>query len=323
MKEVSFIHQNSAKWKKFEESFSSMKNDPDFLIENYSQLIDDLSFSSTFYPGSTTTKYLNSLLVKCNSGFHDYRAFGFRKIKSFWTRRQPAVIFKHRRLIFLAAVITAAGILIGAVSAANDDTFLRLILGERYLKMTVENIQNNDPMKVYRSMSQMDMFLAITANNIRVAFTAFVFGIFLSFGTGYILLQNGVMLGAFHFLFYRHDLLLESFLTVWMHGSLEIPAIIVSGAAGLVIGNSFLFPGTFSRLDSLKSGAREGIDLIIGIIPVFLIAAFLEGFVTSQVHVHVWRKVLIITVNFLLIIWLYILKPGIYTRRKKNEISQN
>jgi uncharacterized membrane protein SpoIIM required for sporulation len=96
------------------------------------------------------------------------------------------------------------------------------------------------------------------------------------------LFTNGVMLGAFHFLFFQHDLLTRSLLVVYIHGALEIPAIIVAGAAGLVMGNSLLFPGTYPRLESLRRGARHGVKLAVGLVPVFLAAGLLEGFVTRH-----------------------------------------
>ena len=88
-------------------------------------------------------------------------------------------------------------------------------------------------MAVYKSMNETEMFLGITLNNIKVSFIAFVMGIFTAFGTGYILLRNGVMLGTFHAFFASHGLLTESLATIWIHGTFEIFSIIVAGAAGI------------------------------------------------------------------------------------------
>ena len=112
-------------------------------------------------------------------------------------------------------------------------------------------------MAVYNGSPEASMFLGITINNIKVSFLCFAAGILTSFGTGLILLQNGIMLGSFQMFFYQHDLLWESALAVWLHGTLEIWAIIVAGAAGLALGNSWLFPGTYSRLESFRRGAKR------------------------------------------------------------------
>ena len=98
-------------------------------------------------------------------------------------------------------------------------------------------------MGVYGSLGEWEMFLFITFNNIKVAFIAFAFGIFFSAGTLWVLFSNGIMLGAFQYFFYERGLLLHSALSVWAHGTFEITSIIIAGAAGLVMGNSFCFRG--------------------------------------------------------------------------------
>ncbi|NJX17412.1 stage II sporulation protein M, partial [Tamlana crocina] len=101
-------------------------------------------------------------------------------------------------MIFVAA---------GSFSAASDGAFVRSILGDAYINMTLENIANDDPMAVYKKMGEMEMFLGITINNVRVALMAFVFGIFAGLGTLYIVMQNAIMLGSFQYFFYEQGLL--------------------------------------------------------------------------------------------------------------------
>ena len=122
-----------------------------------------------------------------------------------------------------------ASALIGVLSAANDPDFVRLILGNGYVDMTLDNIANGEPMAVYNGSSEVPMFLGITLNNVMVSFNCFAMGLLTSFGTGYMLLSNGIMVGAFQTFFYQHDLLWESSLAIWLHGTLEIWAIIVAG----------------------------------------------------------------------------------------------
>lgn len=318
MREVTFIQENSQKWREFEKSYKKNR-DTEFLLKNYSELVDDLAYASTYYPDSPTTLYLNQLLIKCNSKIQNYKSHEKSSIKDFFLNVQPGIVSKHYKKFLLALIVTVIGIVIGAVSAANDDTFLKLIFGERYLKMTLENIKNNDPMRVYKDMAQFQMFAAITLNNIRVAFFAFTLGIFFSYGTAVVLLQNGIMLGAFHYLFYKHGLLGQSLLTVWIHGSLEIPAIIISGAAGIIIGNSFLFPGTYSRIVSLRRGAMSGINIILGVIPLFIVAGFYEGFVTRHTEMPLPVNLFIIFLSLLFIFVYYVIYP-IFKKGKENEI---
>jgi uncharacterized membrane protein SpoIIM required for sporulation len=117
------------------------------------------------------------------------------------------------------------------------------------------------------------------------------------------------MLGAFQYFFYQKGLLLTSFLTIWIHGTLEISAIIIAGAGGLVMGNSILFPGTYPRLTSFKNGAKKGIKVIVGLIPVFIVAGFLESFITRLTEMHWIIKVLIISSSAAFIIYYFIIYP--------------
>jgi uncharacterized membrane protein SpoIIM required for sporulation len=199
--------------------------------------------------------------------------------------------------------------LIGVVSSAGDSGFVRLILGDSYVNMTLENIDKGDPMAVYKQMNGVDMFLGITFNNIRVSFFAFMMGLLISFGTAWILLSNGIMLGAFQYFFHLHGLLIESVLVIWIHGTLEISSIIIAGAAGITLGNSILFPGTYSRRQSFMIGSREGLKMIICLIPIFTAAGFLESFVTRHTGMPVILSLIIILGSLSFVIWYFVIYP--------------
>lgn len=159
-------------------------------------------------------------------------------------------------------------------------------------------------MGVYSNSGATGMFFRITINNIKVAFLCFAAGVVATLGTGYLLFQNGVMLGAFQYFFVQHNVFKESLLGVWMHGTIEIFSIIVAGAAGLVMGNALIFPGTFKRKDSFKKGALEGVKITFGLIPFFIIAGFIESYLTrhSQItdlsHTVILSSIIIITIYF-------------------------
>ena len=134
----------------------------------------------------------------------------------------------------------------------------------------------------YRQMHKGIMTSSITTNNIQVAFLAFAGGIAFGLGTVYILLLNGMMLGAFCGHFANHGLgyTVASFLTP--HGALEIFAILVAGAAGLRMGMALAIPGHRTRGASLRSGAIEAVLLVLGTIPMFIVAGMIESFVTPS-----------------------------------------
>lgn len=113
----------------------------------------------------------------------------------------PRTMHDARRELLTSFLIFVASALIGVLSAANDPDFVRLILGNGYVDMTLDNIANGEPMAVYNGSSEVPMFLGITLNNVMVSFNCFAMGLLTSFGTGYMLLSNGIMVGAFQTFF--------------------------------------------------------------------------------------------------------------------------
>jgi uncharacterized membrane protein SpoIIM required for sporulation len=310
MKEVVFIKRNIERWNNFEKLIDNKNEEnPDVLASMFIQLTDDLAYSRTFYAQSDTSRYLNHLAAKTHLKIYKNKKEDRGLIKKFWKFDFPLLMYKYKKFVGISISVFLIAVLIGAYSAANDINFVRLILGDEYVDMTLQNIEKGDPLAVYKSAIQTDMFIGITFNNIGVSFRAFIFGIFLSLGTLSVLVFNGIMLGSFQYFFYHYGLLKESVLTIWIHGTLEIFAIIVSGAAGMILGSSFLFPKSYSRSRSFKRGAKDGIQIVIGLMPIFIVAAFLEGFITRYTHAPDFIRFGIILSSLAFIIWYFFLYP--------------
>lgn len=321
MREAAFVRQNEKKWEALEQSIVSKKAmlKPDELADYFVQLTDDLGYAKTHYPKSNTTVYLNNLTAKVHQAIYRNKKEDKGRLFRFWQQELPQIMYESRKQLLYSFLIFLTACLIGAVSAAHDESFVRLILGDAYVNMTLENIDKGDPMAVYKNMGRGDMFFAITVNNIKVSFMAFSLGILLSLGTGFVLLQNGIMLGAFQFFFYQQGFLLPSFLTIWIHGTIEIASIIIAGAAGLVIGNSILFPGTYPRMHSFLQGARKGLKIVIGLVPLFIMAGFLESFVTRLTDWHWALRLGIILASAYFILYYFIIYPHNLQRHDKRE----
>ena len=322
MREVAFLKKNADKWKQVETFLIAKdKADPDKLADLFIELTDDLSYSRTLYPGSKTTQYLNSLAAKIHQSIYKSKKERKERFIHFWKYEAPLIFYKRKKEILISFTIFIMAMLIGIVSSAGDSGFVRLIMGDSYVNMTLENIDKGDPMAVYKQMNGIDMFLGITFNNIRVSFIAFMFGLLISFGTVWILLSNGIMLGAFQYFFHIHGLLLESVLVIWIHGTLEISSIIIAGAAGITLGNSILFPGTYSRRQSFMIGAKDGMKMIVSLIPIFITAGFLEAFVTRQTGMPDYLSLMIILGSLVFVIWYFLVYPAILYKKieVKNE----
>ena len=283
--------------------------DPDEVATEFTKIVDDLSYAKTFYPHSKVTRYLNAQAAKIYMGIYQNRKEDRNRITEFWKYEVPLTVRKHHTVLFGVACIFIVFFAVGYYSAKHDETFLREMLGDGYVNMTEENISKGKPFGVYGEGNELLMWLGIMINNILVAFKYFAEGIFLCFPTITSLINEGVRLGAFEQMFFAKGLGLQSVLTVFIHGTLEISAIVIAGASGVILGKGWMFPGTGKRLESFKQGAKDSVKILVSLVPVFIVAAFFEGFVTRYYTMPQWLSALILLSSASFIVWYYIIYP--------------
>jgi len=322
MREAQFKNQNTSKWLEFEKEISKdVKTNPDKLADLFVQLTDDLSYARSNYPDSQTTLFLNNLTAKVHQSIYRNKKESKSRFLTFWSIELPSLFYSCHKQLLYSFIIFSLSLIIGVVSSANEEDFPRLILGDSYVNMTIDNIKKGDPMGVYKDNGEMEMFYFIPLHNIQVMGMSFIAGV-LSM-TWYFLFQNGVMVGTFQYFFYKYGLLGTSALSIWIHGTLEISCLILGGCAGLVMGNSILFPGTYSRMESFKSGAKKGLKIAIGITPLLVVAGFLESFVTRHTEMPTFFKLSIIILSAIFIIWYFIIYPIQLNRNNAIEAGAN
>jgi len=310
MRESAFIQRNKPRWEEFEKIMKDQRQaPPDKLAELFIQVTDDLSFARTQYPTSRTTQYLNALASKIHGEIYKNKKEDKNRFVTFWKYEVPETMYGARKPLLYAFLIFIIAAAIGAISVLNDQTFVRLIMGDGYVNMTLENIKNGNPTNVYSSQNELQMFFMITWNNVLVSFKVFVYGLFASLGTGLFLFYNGLMVGTFVMFFYQESQLSQAFPVIMLHGTIELSSIVIAAAAGFTMGNSILFPGTYSRLDSFKMGALKGLKIVMGLVPFFILAGFIESFITRYAFMHWSFKTAIIGVSAILIIWYFVIYP--------------
>jgi uncharacterized membrane protein SpoIIM required for sporulation len=324
MKETKFIDQNKEKWKAFEEILESVEDkevEPETLNRLFVEITDDLSYSRTFYPNRSVRVYLNNLAQQVFFRINKSRKAGWGTIRHFWQRELPLLAWQARRELLLSFLLFALSMAIGIFSSAMDSDFSRIILGDSYVEMTLENIEKGDPMAVYKEEGALGMSLGITGNNLFVAILTFLMGLLLGIGTVGILIRNGVMVGSFQYFFLERGLFQDSFLTIWMHGALEISAIVIAGAAGLTLGKGLVFPGTYTRLQAFQVSARRGMKLMLGIAPLIIVAGFIEGFFTRYTEVPDLLRLLFILFCFSFVLLYFVIYPY-RLARKEGEYAE-
>lgn len=311
MREGQFIRQNKERW----DSYLFETEDPDELAKRFVYLVDDLGYAKTHYPNSNTIKYINSIAANIYMSIYKNKKERTNKLKHFATVELPLIMYRNRRTLLFTFLFFLVFMLIGIFSSWKDQSFVRGVLGDDYVDMTLTNIADGDPFKVYKEQDPFTMFLQITFNNISVTFKIFLFGVFFSIGALYMLFRNALMLGVFEQMFFAHDLGFKSILVVFIHGTLEISGLILAATAGVIMGNSILFPGTFTRTQSFVRGAKHGIKIIIGLIPVFITAGFFESYITRHTGMPVALSLSILIGSLAFIIGYFIIYPAIVAKK--------
>lgn len=314
MREAQFLKQNADKWKQYETELNT-EIPADTTANRFVELTDDLAYARTFYPKSNTEKYLNGLAARFHQKIYRNKKEKKGRIFWFWQYELPFLFKQYHKEFLYAFLFFVLFCLMGALSAKYDENFIRLIIGDEYVNMTNDNIEKGDPFGVYKQSDELSMFLYIARNNIMVSFVTYVFGIFFSVGTVWQLFNNGLMMGSFQYYFISKGLGAKFITVVFIHGTLELWSIIVAGAAGLILGNSFLFPGTYKRSESLVRGGKDGLKIVIGLMPMFLVAAFFEGFVTRHTEMPLAASLFILLGSLTFIIWYFIIYPVKLHRR--------
>jgi uncharacterized membrane protein SpoIIM required for sporulation len=290
----------------------------DEMAGEFTQLVDDLGYSKTFYPTSKTTTFLNTESSKRYLSIYKNRREEQNRFVHFFKTELPLTIAKHHKVLLVCFAIFMLFFVVGFYSTIKDESIVRDILGDDYVRMTEKNIADGNPFGVYQKDNPFLMWLGIMINNISVSFRYFMEGLLFPFFTIPELVRDGMMVGAFDAFFYAKGLGNMFILTVMLHGTLELSSIVIAATAGVVLGKSWLFPGTLTRLDAFKQGAKDGVKIIIGIVPVLMIAAFFEGFVTRHYKMPIWISITILVVSATFIIGYFV----IYPLKLKKKYSQ-
>jgi uncharacterized membrane protein SpoIIM required for sporulation len=326
MQETEFIAQNKEKWNEFEEVLKSKDKDPDRLTSLFVEMTDDLSYAQTNYPNRSVKVYLNGVSQKIHTAIYKNKRDRKSNRKGFWSVELPAALWAARKPLLYAFVLFTLGISIGVFSDMYYPEFARIVLSDGYVEMTEQFIKDGDPMQVYKDRDQLEMFFMIAINNIQISLGAFVLGILWGVGTAYVLLSNGIMFGAFMHFFFKRDLGTESVLTVMQHGTLELSMIVISGAAGFMIAKGILFPGTYTRLESMVMQARHAIKVMIPVFILLLYAAFIESFLTRYTELPNALRAFSIFLSAAIVLGYFVWYPyhqnkkGVFNKIKEEEI---
>lgn len=322
MREPAFVRRHQTQWQEFEKDLAKGGDvDPDRLASLFVDITDDLAYAAAQYPDSTTHRYLNQLAARVHGMLYKNRRDKASRLLLFWSRDVPEAFLDARGAILFSAAVFLLALLLGIGLGLSDEGIIRGILGNAYVDMSIQNIRAGDPMGVYKQSDGYMMFLSIATNNLFVTMRIVVVGLLVVVGPLYMLVTNGVMIGAFHALFFSHGEVGRFFLGVYVHGSIELSCVVVAAGAGFRIGNAILLPRTFTRMESFKRGVSTAMKIAIGLVPLIIVAAVFESFVTRLTDMPLPLNVLIVVGTLAFMAWYVLVLPRTLLR-KDSDVRQ-
>jgi uncharacterized membrane protein SpoIIM required for sporulation len=276
----------------------------------YRSISADLARAKTNRVGATTIDSLQKLTSRSyNQIYQGSRRQEWEAIKEFYWWGFPAVVRETLSYTAVATGLFLVGALVAWWYAWQDPVFMSLIVPEGLIyqvrdkgELWMGSILGVEPMASSYIM----------LNNISVCFRAIGGGITAGLFTVFLLVYNGLLIGAIATLVGQNNLAYPFWAFVLPHGSLELPAIFLSGGAGLAIAKGLLFPANYRRSDALKKAGLQAAKLVFGMIPMLIIAGTIEGFISPNPNISEPLRYCLGILLFTLLV--------LYCSRKKAEV---
>ena len=242
----------------------------------YRQTAADLAVAREHRADAELAAYLNQLLGRAHNLVYSAAPRKPRSIFTFYTHTFPQIFRSTWRYTATATGIFLLGALLGFTVCQADPGFERYLLGGPMIDTIDRREMWTHSIVAVKPLASS----AIMTNNLGVAFTAFALGITAAIGTAWIMFFNGVLISVVASACHRADMGIALWSFVAPHGSLELPAIFIAGGAGLLLGRGLVAPGTLTRGEALRLHAGTAVRLLLGVIPLLIVAGVIEGFVS-------------------------------------------
>jgi uncharacterized membrane protein SpoIIM required for sporulation len=282
------------------------------LTSLYRSVSADLARAQTRQIGNTLTQQLQQLTLRAYSQIYQKpRHQSWQAVLQFYRQGLPQAIRDNWAYLALSTGIFILGGLIGWWFAWDNPQFIGLLLPPTSANALLRKVRDDGELWMGSILSGTDPTDAagLMINNISVAFQATAGGMLFGIGTVFILFFNGLLIGSVAALVGQNNLAYPFWAFVFPHGSLELPAIFVAGAAGLLIGRALLFPAPYRRVDALKQYGLQAGKLTFAVIPMLIIAGVIEAFFSPSTVIPDPLKYLTGIVLFILLMSYIGLKP--------------
>lgn len=284
-----FIKERKTVWQRLEELLDLLdrmtlrrlhREEVRELGRIYRRTASDLAIARAESRDPRLINYLNSLVIRAHGRIYRADAQGGARIRNFFARDFPQAFRRTWRYTATAFAVFLLFSGIAFFGTRHDPDFSEFAGISPFFRESVINSRQHwwERLNDANQIGSTQIF----TNNIRVTFYAFALGAMFGVGTLYILAFNGAMFGSIIALTYRAGFGNDLVSFVVGHGVIELSCIFIAGGAGLLIGTALLMPGNLSRGDALKSRGMEAVRLVVGCVPLLVVAGIIEGFISPQ-----------------------------------------
>jgi len=250
------------------------------MYEDYRRTAADLAYAQTHFSGGRAEAHLNRLVGEAHAELYGSSPRRVAALLRFLARGYPQLVRTHWRPVALAFALLFGAVALGYLLAHVNYPLARVFIPEALREGVGDTIEQGGDLAELTAAIAPLLAAGITANNIQVALMAFAGGMTAGVLTTYALLVNGLMLGALAGVFAKAGESLYFWSLIVPHGALELPAIALAGGAGLLLAGAIVSPGDLPRSAALKATSADAVKLVLGAIPLFVVAGVIEGFFT-------------------------------------------
>ena len=316
-----FIESRRPRWERLEKLLQSLEREKGRNLQPsdlpdvgrlYREATADLARLQAFQQEAALPDelldYLNHLVARAHGQIYRSPTPGWTQLWRFLRSTFPQTFRATAPWTLSALAIFLLAFTYGLAAGLVDDTFIPLVAPPHLIQQVEGGKAWFDSILAVRPLASS----AIMRNNISVTFLAFALGITFGLGTVYIMAFNGLLLGTLAALCHLHGLSVEFWSFVLPHGVIELTAIFIAGGGGLLLGSALTAPGDLSRKEALIQRGRKSVQLILGCIPLLIVAGVVEGFFSPS-HLPPWIKFLAAGLIFVLLLC-YLMFPADYSK---------
>jgi uncharacterized membrane protein SpoIIM required for sporulation len=244
----------------------------------YRQTASDLAIVREDTTSAQLSAYLNSLLGRAHNLIYMGQRPKISGLVRFYTQTYPQVFRATLPQTTLAFAIFIAAALVSCALTLHDPAFAHRLLGPRMMDTIEKREMWTHSIVTIKPLAAS----AIMTNNLSVAFSTFAYGITAGIGTAWMMVVNGMLIGVIGAATWQAGMAGQLWSFVAPHGVLELPAIFISAGAGFEIARGMLFPGLLPRSESLARAGGRAARLLLGTIPMLVVAGVIEGFLSPS-----------------------------------------